>query len=363
MGRPLLLLCVLAVLTGAHLALAIPDEWKTMAPGKCEKMVLRREWRTLTSSEKAEWIKAVKCLANIRHPRLSLTHDQTVLNGEHSLYDDFSYAHAALDSTAHFTAYFLPWHRWFLYLFDTKLRTTCGYNGPTPYWDWSRDHADLFSSPIFDPDPEHGLGGTGDCDSFPQADCVVDTGAFAPTAPYGEFKLAWPIQHYLRRNLTLLTGWFPHERPQNSTIGPEFIKNATEHTTGDFFKFQWAMTQMHNHIHNLVEGDLAGDCPRDLPAEECTGMALSYTPNDPLFWLHHAQLDRLWSDWQVAPVENFDAFSGIPLNPANTSDPHYDVNVTASHMMEFDRLSVPVPVSMMFDHEAYPLCYHYAKEQ
>jgi tyrosinase len=152
--------------------------------------------------------------------------------------------------------------RWFTYLFDTSLRQTCGYSGPTPYWDWSRDHADLFNSPIFEGSPEHGLGGTGDCRSSPEADCVVTTGDFAPFN--GDFELAWPTPHRLRRNLTLVIGWFADEQPQNRTLGPDFMRNSTEKTTGDFSRFQYAMTQMHNHVHNFVGGDLAGDCPKNL---------------------------------------------------------------------------------------------------
>lgn len=253
---------------------------------------------------------SIQCLASIRHERLSLTKDQTVLEGKRSLYDDFSYSHASLEHSAHRNAYFLPWRafpsllsyvqladtkpdRWFTYLFDASLRRTCGYSGPTPYWDWSRDHADLFGSPVFDHSSEHGLGGTGDCDSSPEADCTVTTGAFAPSA--GNFELAWPVPHPLRRNLTLITGWYAHELPQNRTLGPDSVHHSIENTTGDFFRFQHAMALLHNHVHNFVGGDLAGDCPRILPKEECQGMAISFTPNDPLFWLHHAQLDRLWA--------------------------------------------------------------------
>lgn len=178
--------------------------------------------------------------------------------------------------------------RWFIHLFDISLRDNCGYRGPTPYWDWSRDHADLFHSPIFEDSPEYGLGGTGDCDS---TDCIVTTGAFAA----GNFELAWPVQHSLRRNLTLLTGWFEHEQPQNRTLGPETVRNWTEQTKGDFFRFQHAMEALHDHVHNFVGGDLSGDCPKVVPEEACHGLADKFTPNDPLFWLHHVQLDRLWS--------------------------------------------------------------------
>jgi tyrosinase len=268
--------------------------------------------------------------------------------------------------------------RWFTYLFDTSLRQTCGYSGPTPYWDWSRDHADLFNSPIFEGSPEHGLGGTGDCGSSPEADCVVTTGAFAPSN--GNFELAWPTPHMLRRNLTLITGWFADEQPQNRTLGPEFVRNSTEKTTGDFFRFQYAMTQMHNHVHNFVGGDLAGDCPKNLQEQDCQGMASSFTPNDPIFWLHHAQLDRLWSEvrnlfssprmilltsvtqWQRHHPSNLAAFSGIPLDTRNTSDPRYDPDARADHPMPFDVHSVPMAPMSVFDIESWPLCYQYSSE-
>ncbi|PLB35279.1 tyrosinase family protein [Aspergillus candidus] len=358
MGCLMLFLCVLAVLSfPPNAGLSYAYGWNNGQPQKCSKLLTRKEWRTLTHSEKAEWVGAVKCLASVRHERLSLTKDQTVLEGNRSLYDDFSYAHASVEHSVHRNAYFLPWHRWFTYLFDTSLRQTCGYSGPTPYWDWSRDHADLFGSPVFEDSVEYGLGGTGDCDSSFEADCTVITGAFASSA--GDFELAWPIPHPLRRNLTLVTGWYPNERPQNITLGPEFVRNLTEQTTGDFFGFQRVMAQMHDHVHNFVGGDLAGDCPKPLLDKDCQGMADSFTPNDPLFWLHHAQLDRLWSEWQHYHPINFAAFSGMPLTPHNMTDLRYDLDAHADHQMPFDVQSVPVAPRKVFDTEAWPLCYRY----
>lgn len=184
----------------------------------------------------------------------------------------------------------------------------------------------------------------------------------------------------LRRNLTLITGWFAHERPQNRTLGPEFVRNSTEKTTGDFFRFQYAMTQMHNHVHNFVGGDLAGDCPKNLQ-EDCQGMASSFTPNDPLFWLHHAQLDRLWNEvpspysaasrilltlitqWQRHHPSNFAAFAGTPLNPQNMSDSRYDPDARADHLMSFDVHSAPMAPRSLFDIESWPLCYQYVSEE
>ncbi|KAF2271289.1 uncharacterized protein EI97DRAFT_471308 [Westerdykella ornata] len=98
-GPSILFLCLVALLGSAHLSFA-------EAPAqKCSKLLARKEWRTLTHNEKADWVAAVKCLASIRHERLSLTKDQTVLEGKRSLYDDFSYSHALVEHSAHRNAY------------------------------------------------------------------------------------------------------------------------------------------------------------------------------------------------------------------------------------------------------------------
>ncbi|TDZ16719.1 Tyrosinase [Colletotrichum orbiculare MAFF 240422] len=209
----------------------------------------------------------------------------------------------------------------------------------------SAEHA--AGSPVFEESPEYGLGGTGNC----EADCIVTTGAFA------NFELAWPIPHQLRRNMTLITGWFDHEQPQNRTLGPEFVRKSIERHAGDYFSFQHAMELMHNHVHNFVGGDLAGDCPKALPEEDCRDLAVSFTPNDPIFWLHHAQLDRLWNKWQRHHPSNFDAFSGVPLHPHKMNESSYDFDAHADRKMPFDVQSVPVAPRRVFDTEAWPLCY------
>lgn len=53
---------------------------------------------------------------------------------------------------------------------------------------------------------------------------------------------------------------------------------------GTFTSFQTTVEGVvHGSVHNAVGGD----------------MASASSPADPLFWLHHANLDRLWSQWQV----------------------------------------------------------------
>jgi tyrosinase len=52
-----------------------------------------------------------------------------------------------------------------------------------------------------------------------------------------------------------------------------------------FSGFQSALEGIHGGAHNAVGGD----------------MGTARSPNDPLFWLHHANVDRLWARWQRTP--------------------------------------------------------------
>ena len=65
---------------------------------------------------------------------------------------------------------------------------------------------------------------------------------------------------------------------------------------------------IHGGVHNAVGGDMAG----------------SASPSDPLFFLHHANMDRLWSVWQTAHP------GLVPSNVADTLQPPPLFNTTVS---------------------------------
>lgn len=61
MGLSILLIYVLAVLAVLHSAhFSYGQELNEGQPPKCNKLLTRKEWRTLTRSEKAEWVGAIK---------------------------------------------------------------------------------------------------------------------------------------------------------------------------------------------------------------------------------------------------------------------------------------------------------------
>jgi hypothetical protein len=53
--------------------------------------------------------------------------------------------------------------------------------------------------------------------------------------------------------------------------------------------------QRHNRVHNWVGGSMLTDS----------------SPNDPVFWLVHANLDRIWAKWQASNTDDYPS-SGAP---------------------------------------------------
>jgi len=64
-----------------------------------------------------------------------------------------------------------------------------------------------------------------------------------------------------------------------------------------FTAFTHALEAPHNVVHNLVGGT----------------MGTSRSPADPLFWLHHAFIDKLWAQWEAANT-------GTAFNPPNAGE-------------------------------------------
>lgn len=95
-----------------------------------------------------------------------------------SRYDDFLALHITQTDYIHWVGHFLPWHRYYLWLFEQALRDECGYAAALPYWDWTLDavpddNTTFASSPVFY--AEGGFGGNGpwiaDLSDFP-ADAI-----------------------------------------------------------------------------------------------------------------------------------------------------------------------------------------------
>jgi tyrosinase len=65
------------------------------------------------------------------------------------------------------------------------------------------------------------------------------------------------------------------------------ITSLYENTNLDFLQFAGLLESYHDTVHVWVGGTMAN---------------IHISPADPLFWMHHAQVDRIWSLWQAIPA-------------------------------------------------------------
>ncbi|MBY8877579.1 tyrosinase family protein [Actinacidiphila acidipaludis] len=255
-------------------------------------MYTRRNQRNLTSSQRTQFVQAVLELkrAGSYDKYVSLHSRYFAADGETGL------------RVAHMTPTFFPWHRQFLLHFERELRTI-EPDVTIPYWDWTTDRS--ATSSLWDPDF---MGGNGR-----DSDGQVMTGPFA----YGTGD--WPIvygvtnERYLTRNMgrpdrpivlptkqeldgAIAMGTYD-TAPWNSAPSTQAFRNKIEGWTVSETKGGY----LHNRVHQWVGGHMIGGA----------------SPNDPVFWLHHAFIDLIWVRWQRRhPHSGY-----LPDKPLSTHDP------------------------------------------
>lgn len=332
----------------------------------CKKVNKRKEWRDLRYNEKKDWIRAVKCLQTKGDYGISPISD--------TLYDAFTQVHQTNWTDFHGNAFFLPWHRWFVWVHAEAMEHECGYSGPHPYWDYTLDYKNPTASPIFSTDPEVGFGTHGNIPlrEIGQGGYKVDNGAFA------NLKVNLPIPHFLTRNFSAWKDWDP-ERHWGTALGgsfsPEQVKIALKAET--FWELEAAidglnlttfndppvvpspdtpapagtipLAGIHNGPHFFNMGDWNG--PFWLLGTDWFPAGV-VAPNDPMFWPHHTNVDRTFWRWQQRPGKQWE-FNG--LKGANrTDDP-----ALPTDLLPFYGLGPDVPVALTLKTENWPMCYTY----
>jgi tyrosinase len=79
----------------------------------------------------------------------------------------------------------------------------------------------------------------------------------------------------------------PHTVTRNIgvfAVLPNAAAVAAAMANGTFNPFASALEGVHNSGHVWVDGSMGG---------------ISTAPTDPVFWMHHAEIDRIWAEWQV----------------------------------------------------------------
>ena len=250
----------------------------------------------------------------------------------------YRYALAHTADCPHGNWWFLVWHRGYIGWFEQICRELSGdADFALPYWDWTREPRvpDVMFDDVLAPSHSAYIGKFDDFkarfgDVVAQADCwkrVYTDGEFDEQTQYGQL---------LARGVRFPDDlWFdiiddprgkcffesPHVRGLTREK-PEFDERATKAVAlsmvedalapRDFLTFAGPKGQSHgvltgfgvlegqphNKVHNNVGGISYKTVGGATTKTDIGGfMQANLSPVDPLFFLHHANVDRLWDVW------------------------------------------------------------------
>ncbi len=295
---------------------------------------IRPSVTSMTTDQKRRFVRAVRLLKATPSP----------WDSRFSWYDNFVWYHrkafACQVDQAHMRPAFLPWHRQFLFMFENALQQVSGDPSVAiPYWDWTDPaarraiFADDFMGPdgvdtqqhavtrgafrrgtwvlhVLDPkqnDPLQYTFLSRDFGSWPgirslPTKAQVNAAISVPNYDVAPYDVSSSPARSFRNNIE---GWrgFSGMTCKEGLMIPEKIKGNTQ------------PNRLHNAVHLWV-GGAAG------PTDDNAGgtMTLNTSLNDPVFWLHHANIDRLWSIWEAkhgnayAPVKTTGGMIGQALD-------------------------------------------------
>ncbi|KAK1981675.1 hypothetical protein LZ30DRAFT_592215 [Colletotrichum cereale] len=267
---------------------------------------VRRDWNSLSGTERKAYTSAVNCL-QAKPSRLRAT----LAPGARNRYDDFVAVHINQTLTIHGTGNFLTWHRYFIWAYENALRQECGYDGYQPYWNWLAYRDAPSKSPMFD-GSETSLSGNGafkahngsvsgrgfvHIPSGAGGGCVTE-GPFAnmtlhlgPVQPGMDGLAANPggLLDYnprcLSRDISDWTSqrWMTPANLLNMTVGAA-AANITTFQDELQGRFSQGFLGTHSSGHMITNGD-ASD--------------FYSSTNDPVFFFHHAMVDKVYWLWQA----------------------------------------------------------------
>lgn len=201
-------------------------------------------------------------------------------------YDQFVQVHWDNMGTSHGVPLFLPWHREFTWGFEQALKSI-DPSVNLPYWDSSLDSQNPAAADIFLP---RYLGGNGQGSQH----CVTNgvAGGWNATFPsMADRSRAGLTAPCVSRCFTFSALW-----------NPEAIANTLSNA-GSYNSMRVGIEGgPHSAVHVQIGGGTCGD------------MGTMASTNDPIFFLHHSFVDKMWSRWQSACPKFKTAYDGGRLD-------------------------------------------------
>eukprot|EP00731_Ephydatia_muelleri_P031307 Em0022g821a len=258
---------------------------------------VRKEWRSMPQAERCLFIKTF--VKASKHPDWKPCFDELIKR------------HGILfGSGIHTQPYFLPWHRWFILSLENLLRKIdCRVT--VPYWDWSLESQVWTNSIVWK--SECGFGGDGDQ-------------ALNGSVKSGPFKQP----EWKAPNGQILTREFNGVLPDCAVVAMTQRMGVSQFNT-------WH-GRLQSNLHDAVHCNIGGT------------MCTSEAANDPIFFLHHGFVDKMWSDWQNHGA----AFKNLAYYTQNADAMPGSEGTSPSSL--YDLQNQPGCVSICLEHPSRPCC-------
>jgi tyrosinase len=217
-------------------------------------------------------------------------------------------------NAAHRGPVFLPWHRFMLYQVELNFQRVLENNSfGLPYWDWAKDgELSAAQQPLSPLWSANCLGGSGS---------PVTTGPFVFN-PGNANSFRVRIAANAAGQLTQVTRGLRRSLGAGISGLPRTAEMADAITRTPYDGLPWSVTSggfrnrvegwqgpsapaLHNRVHVWVGGD----------------MSPTTSPNDPVFYLNHCNVDRVWERWMTDHGRNY-----LPPASAPTSLQGHRIN-------------------------------------
>jgi tyrosinase len=161
-------------------------------------------------------------------------------------------------SCKHGNPLFLPWHRAYLYFFEQYLLDQALDSG-LPWWDWSTQ--------------------TGIPAAYGDAQLADGSANPLATGPVTGI----PQRQFDQSGLQAVD--VTSRQPDDPAALPSAQQVTDVLDAADFTDLTLQLEDLHNGVHEWVGGTMG---------------LIPLAAYDPIFWAHHAMIDRLWYLWQLA---------------------------------------------------------------
>ncbi|KAG9229730.1 common central domain of tyrosinase-domain-containing protein [Amylocarpus encephaloides] len=260
----------------------------------------------------------------------------------------------------HGNVLFPTWHRPYLALFERVLadqaqKIAKQYNTPEyqtaadnfrmPYWDWAE---------------------------VPTMPDVITTPTLTIDTPSGPTTVTNPLYEYKFQQFPLNETWFPGDQDNklstyettkrcpvdgvsnNNQANKNLVGRGLKKNTYDIFEKVTDYNTMSNggtqglsfeYVHNLVHVAVGGGFMGVILGHMT---AVSYSAFDPIFWLHHTNVDRLLAMWEAVNPDSFlvaendgtGSFThpiGVPDTPSDPLTPFTTADGTTAYTSTISR--------------------------